>query len=800
MDFETRMRKVIKELVVPVIERQQEDRQNILKLKQSKKSHDDKISTLENTIFKSKDTSTIFDDFEQKFIKFEVNIKQDIERHQGEIDARFVVVDDRIFETNNRITSNDILKQQFEVFQEKQSLFDEQMSRYKHDLNDEFTKLKHDYNTNYFEVQNSIRQLTNKFNNLQPDIEEIKYQIKTIFETMQSLESKNDETNRQMIMMDHKKINMVSYKEDMKAVNDQLNFLSTENDENKNANKSLENWVEKYQPLRIQNQISETLKECLNRKGKMKLIDYDYKINEVLRQKILDDHGNPMLKEKVLDLMTRYERESVATSNNNLVQQMGESLVGSFQKQRESMISKKNMTFNGSIYGMKKQSIKQDDEDSENIDDLREQLHNATNQLIQDAFKIQSANIAKEFERIQADQKVFFDRVISRVDDLQSLQNDMKDELDRQNTRLQQNQSDMLQYNKAIMTQLRKIKSEQININEDILNIGTIIQILQETSQQLYSYLETQHHQQSEQIRQDPNGLYLVSSKQALHQSNQTLNIDNISLNKAQESLKRCGILQYKRGVKAQRNFTQSTDPISLKEALASQRKQNHKKNTSIAEIPKFNSNDQQRFQTEIRTALADVEKSRAQYQSQISGTSLMMDSSDHAFGGRSSRDPQIHKNSQVEVGFGGDKNINNSHLFIDSQEYGEVNQHSNHSQDLQIGLNSIKINDQVTQSQYHLGIFGRKAAAIQNSKVAGGTATGRNLQMMNSGRNHRKGDSYDIEIDKIYSGGGNAFNKNGNLNINDTLDSFRMKNSPMKTRRNNILGQSSIFPEISNI
>ena len=78
--------------------------------------------------------------------------------------------------------------------------------------------------------------------------------------------------------MDHKKVNMSQYKDDMKQVNDTLNFLTSENDENKNANRSLENWVEKYQPLRIQNQIADTLKECLNRKGKMKLIDYDYKI------------------------------------------------------------------------------------------------------------------------------------------------------------------------------------------------------------------------------------------------------------------------------------------------------------------------------------------------------------------------------------------------------------------------------------------------------------------------------------------------------------------------------------------
>ena len=45
-----------------------------------------------------------------------------------------------------------------------------------------------------------------------------------------------------------------------------------------------------------------------------------------------------------------------------------------------------------------------------------------------------------------------------------------------------------------------------------------------------------------------------------------------------------------------------------------------------------------------------------------------MMDSSEHAFGGRSSRDPQLNKNSQVEVGVGNDRTAHyNQNMLIDS-------------------------------------------------------------------------------------------------------------------------------------
>lgn len=38
------------------------------------------------------------------------------------------------------------------------------MSRYKNEINEQFSKLKGDYNTNYFDAQNSIRALTTRLN------------------------------------------------------------------------------------------------------------------------------------------------------------------------------------------------------------------------------------------------------------------------------------------------------------------------------------------------------------------------------------------------------------------------------------------------------------------------------------------------------------------------------------------------------------------------------------------------------------------------------------------------------------
>lgn len=110
---------------------------------------------------------------------------------------------------------------------------------------------------------------------------------------------------------------MTAYKEDKLAQLESISLLNSESDELKNLTKSLENWIEKYQPLKIQHQITDTLRECLNRKGKMKLVDYDRQVCETLRSRILTDMGNPLLKEKVLDLINKMEKgEQVLESNS----------------------------------------------------------------------------------------------------------------------------------------------------------------------------------------------------------------------------------------------------------------------------------------------------------------------------------------------------------------------------------------------------------------------------------------------------------------------------------------------------
>jgi hypothetical protein len=70
----------------------------------------------------------------------------------------------------------------------------------------------------------------------------------------------------------------------------------------------LENWVEKYLPLRIHKQISDALANTLESTRSLgKLLEYDRQNTKALRKTILDDVGNPSLKKDMLDLIQLLE-------------------------------------------------------------------------------------------------------------------------------------------------------------------------------------------------------------------------------------------------------------------------------------------------------------------------------------------------------------------------------------------------------------------------------------------------------------------------------------------------------------
>jgi len=135
-----------------------------------------------------------------------------------------------------------------------------------------------------------------------------------------------------IIGMQSSKVDSEAYKRDQKEAQEVSNGIQVKLTEVLDGQRALENWLEKYEPLKVQHLITDTLAACLNRKSKQKLGEYDLRQCEKLRQAILDDFGNPSFKERVLDMIAKLERDSnemVAAGDSSLAKKKAEAAVTS---------------------------------------------------------------------------------------------------------------------------------------------------------------------------------------------------------------------------------------------------------------------------------------------------------------------------------------------------------------------------------------------------------------------------------------------------------------------------------------
>ena len=87
--------------------------------------------------------------------------------------------------------------------------------------------------------------------------------------------------------------------------------MQTGYDSNIDKIKSLENWIDIYMPLKLQHQISQTIKECLaTRKAKHLLGVVNNLICDQLRLKVFKDVGVPSLLKKCIALIDRLKLEA----------------------------------------------------------------------------------------------------------------------------------------------------------------------------------------------------------------------------------------------------------------------------------------------------------------------------------------------------------------------------------------------------------------------------------------------------------------------------------------------------------
>ena len=107
---------------------------------------------------------------------------------------------------------------------------------------------------------------------------------------------------------------------------------------------SLQNWIDIYMPMRLQHQITETMKECLPRKGKYMLGVVDLQMQQQLRERMFADVNHPNLKKRCLDVITqlKLDADTLITENMRVVNAANENwTVLEMQEKKKEMEEKK---------------------------------------------------------------------------------------------------------------------------------------------------------------------------------------------------------------------------------------------------------------------------------------------------------------------------------------------------------------------------------------------------------------------------------------------------------------------------
>lgn len=278
-----------------------------------------------------------------------------------------------------------------------------------------------------------------------------------------------------------------------------------------NTQLALQNWVEKYEPLKVQHQITDTLASCLNRKAKQKLGEYDLAVCATMREQILTDYGRPGIKEKVLDLLTKLERESkemlgpeAASALRKKRLENGSGLQGRVSQGREQSkddddeeevehrkaVSPNKKTLNSAADGGG-----DFDEDSEGMEVLKEQMFAYSQELVSDLEARLLKHVGQETERVLDIHTRFRDSVEKRMGDQHSFLSEVKDELDRLSDRQKASHSELLSYNKGLSTSLKRMRGDQVVQEDDLNRAWAVFGMAMECLQQVLQHLDGSQQQ-----------------------------------------------------------------------------------------------------------------------------------------------------------------------------------------------------------------------------------------------------------------------------------------------------------------
>ena len=145
-------------------------------------------------------------------------------------------------------------------------------------------------------MQDKIENLKTMCDKLPPQVQVCESNVLSVETKCEQLLHKVDQTIKNSVEINASKWNVKDQEKFMAQVSDHFKTLEDDIDKNADHTDSLQNWIDIYMPMRLQHQITETIKDCLPRKGRYLLGVVDQQMQNQLRERMFADVNYPGLK------------------------------------------------------------------------------------------------------------------------------------------------------------------------------------------------------------------------------------------------------------------------------------------------------------------------------------------------------------------------------------------------------------------------------------------------------------------------------------------------------------------------
>ena len=182
-----------------------------------------------------------------------------------------------------------------------------------------------------------------------------------------------------------------------------------------------------------------------------------------MRQTIIDDIGNPRLKNEVLDLISKLQDGSLLLNDGHAIDE--KEIANSKSKKAPIQNDANALEDSPELYSLM-------------LEKAKDQLIKESKRHIDDIEIKMAMSINKEKNKLEIQFENLKGKICKQVDELAIYQNALKDEQDRISERLQLNTAEISNFQKLLQINLKRMKLDVIVCGEDISALSEIVKNL----------------------------------------------------------------------------------------------------------------------------------------------------------------------------------------------------------------------------------------------------------------------------------------------------------------------------------